>query len=180
MSDDSRNNQSANANPLVGVIMGSKSDLPVMEACMEQLDAMGISYELKIASAHRKPNEVHEWASSADLRGMRVIIAAAGKAAHLGGVVAAYTPLPVIAVPMKTSDLGGLDSLLSMVQMPSGVPVACVAINGAKNAAILAAQIIGAGTQEISCEGDVCSPVDMPAHCARQAVIDFKRQMEEA
>ena len=107
--------------PLVGVIMGSKSDLPVMEGCTDQLDAMGIPYELKIASAHRKPAEVHDWASSAAERGMQVIIAAAGKAAHLGGVVAAYTPLPVIAVPMKTSDLGGLDSLLSMVQMLSTV-----------------------------------------------------------
>lgn len=134
--------------PLVGVIMGSKSDLPVMEACTDELDALGIPYELKIASAHRTPDVVHEWAQTADARGMRVIIAAAGKAAHLGGVVAAYTPLPVIAVPMKTSDLGGLDSLLSMVQMPSGVPVATVAINGAKNAAILAAQIIGTGTDE--------------------------------
>ncbi len=91
---------------------------------------------------------MHEWASTAEERGIRVIIAAAGKAAHLGGVVAAYTPLPVIAVPMKTSDLGGLDSLLSMVQMPSGVPVACVAINGAKNAAILAVQMLGTGCDE--------------------------------
>lgn len=92
---------------------------------------------------HRKPAVVHEWAETAHDRGIKVIIAAAGKAAHLGGVVAAFTPLPVIAVPMKTSDLGGLDSLLSMVQMPSGVPVACVAINGAKNAAILAVQMMG-------------------------------------
>jgi 5-(carboxyamino)imidazole ribonucleotide mutase len=130
---------------LVGIIMGSKSDLPNMQACMDQLDAFGIPYEVKVASAHRKPLEVHEWAASAEDRGIRVIIAAAGKAAHLGGVVAAYTPLPVIAVPMKTSDLGGLDSLLSMVQMPSGVPVACVAINGAKNAAILALQMLGTG-----------------------------------
>jgi 5-(carboxyamino)imidazole ribonucleotide mutase len=133
------------ATPLVGIIMGSKSDLPNMQACMDQLDAFGIPYEVKVASAHRKPLEVHEWAASAEDRGIRVIIAAAGKASHLGGVVAAYTPLPVIAVPMKTSDLGGLDSLLSMVQMPSGVPVACVAINGAKNAAILALQMLGTG-----------------------------------
>ena len=133
------------ATPLVGIIMGSKSDLPNMQACMDQLEAFGIPYEVKVASAHRKPLEVHEWAASAEDRGIRVIIAAAGKAAHLGGVVAAYTPLPVIAVPMKTSDLGGLDSLLSMVQMPSGVPVACVAINGAKNAAILALQMLGTG-----------------------------------
>ena len=134
--------------PLVGVIMGSKSDLPVMEACTEQLEAFGVPYELVIASAHRNPAKVHEWASTAADRGIRVIIAAAGKAAHLGGVVAAYTPLPIIGVPIKTSDLGGMDSLLSMVQMPSGVPVACVAINGAKNAAIYATQILGAGNDE--------------------------------
>ena len=131
--------------PLVGVIMGSASDMPVMEACTAQLDEFGVPYELIIASAHRNPAKVHEWASTAADRGMRVIIAAAGKAAHLGGVVAAYTPLPIIGVPIKTSDLGGMDSLLSMVQMPSGVPVACVAIGGAKNAAILATQILGAG-----------------------------------
>lgn len=134
--------------PLVGIIMGSESDMGTMEACMKQLDEFGIPYEVKVASAHRKPALVHEWASSAVERGIRVIIAAAGKAAHLGGVVAAYTPLPVIAVPMKTSDLGGLDSLLSMVQMPSGVPVATVAINGAKNAAILAVQILCTGDEE--------------------------------
>lgn len=131
--------------PIVGIIMGSQSDMPTMEPCMKQLDEFGIPYEVKVASAHRKPLEVHEWASAAVDRGIRVIIAAAGKAAHLGGVVAAYTPNPVICVPMKTSDLGGLDSLLSMVQMPSGVPVATVAINGAKNAAILAVQMLGTG-----------------------------------
>ncbi|MCI8468392.1 MAG: 5-(carboxyamino)imidazole ribonucleotide mutase [Eggerthellaceae bacterium] len=149
--------------PLVGIIMGSQSDMPAMEPCMAQLDEFGIPYEVKVASAHRKPAEVHEWASTAHERGMKAIVAAAGKAAHLGGVVAAYTPLPVIAVPMKTSDLGGLDSLLSMVQMPSGVPVACVAINGAKNAAILAAQIMGAGDATL-----------------QQKVIDFKQAMAEA
>ena len=133
----------ADQKPVVGIIMGSTSDMPVMEACVKQLEEFGIPYELKVASAHRKPLEVHAWAESAEERGVKVIIAAAGKAAHLGGVVAAYTPLPVIAVPMKTSDLGGLDSLLSMVQMPSGVPVATVAINGAKNAAILAVQMLG-------------------------------------
>lgn len=133
----------AEETPVVGIIMGSESDMPAMEPCMTQLDAMGVPYEVKVASAHRKPAVVHEWAETAHDRGIKVIIAAAGKAAHLGGVVAAFTPLPVIAVPMKTSDLGGLDSLLSMVQMPSGVPVACVAINGAKNAAILAVQMMG-------------------------------------
>ena len=149
--------------PLVGVIMGSASDMPVMEACTAQLEEFGVPYEVVIASAHRNPAKVHEWASAAAERGMRVIIAAAGKAAHLGGVVAAYTPLPVIGVPIKTSDLGGLDSLLSMVQMPSGVPVACVAINGAKNAAIFATQILGTGDEVY-----------------RDAMISFKTQMAEA
>jgi 5-(carboxyamino)imidazole ribonucleotide mutase len=129
--------------PLVGIIMGSKSDLGVMEECSRQLEELGVPFEIVVASAHRNPERVHQWASGAADRGIKVIIAAAGKAAHLGGVVAAFTPLPVITVPMKTSDLGGLDSLLSMVQMPTGVPVACVAINGAKNAAILATQILG-------------------------------------
>ena len=149
--------------PLVGIIMGSKSDMPVMEACTEQLEALGVPYELVIASAHRNPERVHEWASTAADRGLKVIIAAAGKAAHLGGVVAAFTPLPIIGVPMKTSDLGGMDSLLSMVQMPSGVPVACVAINGAKNAAIYATQVLGA---------------TMPEY--REAIVEFKRSMAEA
>lgn len=149
--------------PLVGIIMGSESDMPAMKPCMDQLDEFYIPYEVKVASAHRKPKEVHDWASAAAERGMCVIIAAAGKAAHLGGVVAAYTPLPVIAVPMKTSDLGGLDSLLSMVQMPSGVPVACVAINGAKNAAILAVQILGVADEE-----------------ARKKIFDMKQEMAEA
>ena len=134
----------ADQKPVVGIIMGSKSDLGVMEGCTAELEALGVPSELVIASAHRTPAKVHEWASTAADRGIKVIIAAAGKAAHLGGVVAAFTPLPVIGVPMKTSDLGGMDSLLSMVQMPSGVPVACVAINGAKNAAIYATQILGA------------------------------------
>jgi 5-(carboxyamino)imidazole ribonucleotide mutase len=130
--------------PLVGIIMGSQSDMAVMQECASQLEAFRVPHEILVASAHRQPEKVREWAAAAADRGMMVIIAAAGKAAHLGGVVAAHTPLPVITVPMKTSDLGGLDSLLSMVQMPAGVPVACVAINGAKNAAILATQILGA------------------------------------
>jgi 5-(carboxyamino)imidazole ribonucleotide mutase len=148
--------------PLVGLIIGSKSDMPVMEECGRQLDAFGVPYELVVSSAHRNPARVHDWASGAAGRGIRVIVAAAGKAAHLGGVVAAFTPLPVITVPMKTSDLGGLDSLLSMVQMPSGVPVACVAINGAKNAAILATQILG---------------TSMPEY--REAIEMMKREMAE-
>lgn len=149
--------------PLVGIIMGSKSDMPAMKACTAQLEEFGVPYELVIASAHRSPAKVHEWASSAADRGLKVIIAAAGKAAHLGGVVAAYTPLPIVGVPMKTSDLGGMDSLLSMVQMPSGVPVACVAIGGAKNAAIYATQILGASMPEW-----------------REKIVAFKQQMAEA
>lgn len=132
-----------NEMPLVGIIMGSQSDMKVMEACAAQLAEFGVPHEVVVASAHRQPETVRGWATSAAERGLRVIIAAAGKSAHLGGVVAAHTPLPVITVPMKTSDLGGLDSLLSMVQMPTGVPVACVAIDGARNAAILATQILG-------------------------------------
>ncbi len=135
----------AEEKPIVGVILGSKSDLPNMQPCFDMLKELNIPYELELASAHRKPLVVQKWATTAVDRGIRVIIAAAGKAAHLGGVVASYTPDPVICVPMKTSDLGGMDSLLSMVQMPSGVPVACVAINGAKNAALLALQILGTG-----------------------------------
>ena len=148
--------------PLVGIIMGSKSDMPTMEACMGKLDELGVPYELVIASAHRTPDKVHEWAATAADRGLKVIIAAAGKAAHLGGVVAAYTPLPISGVPRKTSDLGGMDSLLSMVQMPSGVPVACVAINGAKNAAIYATQILGATLPEY-----------------REKIVEFKRSMAQ-
>ena len=129
--------ESTGAAPLVGIIMGSQSDMAVMQECASELEALGVPFEVVVASAHRQPAKVHDWAAGAEGRGIRVIVAAAGKAAHLGGVVAAYTTLPVITVPMKTSDLGGIDSLLSMVQMPTGVPVACVAINGAKNAAIL-------------------------------------------
>ena len=149
--------------PLVGIIMGSKSDLPAMEPCTKQLEEMGVPYELVVYSAHRTPLKVHEWAETAADRGIKVVIAAAGKAAALPGVVAGVTPLPVIGVPMKTSDLGGLDSLLSMVQMPSGVPVATVAINGAKNAAILACQMLGTSMSEY-----------------REKVVELKRQMAEA
>jgi 5-(carboxyamino)imidazole ribonucleotide mutase len=135
-------------NPLVAVIMGSQSDMAVMEECTQALAEFGVPYEVTVASAHRQPEKVHLWASTLAGRGVKVVIAAAGKAAHLGGVVAAFTPLPVVTVPMKTSDLGGLDSLLSMVQMPTGVPVACVAINGARNAAVLALQILGTSMPE--------------------------------
>lgn len=126
----------------VAVIMGSDSDLPALEPCFQRLRSLSIPYEARIISAHRTPLEAHEFASQAKERGFGVIIGAAGKAAHLAGVLAAYTTLPVIGVPMKTSMMGGLDSLLSMVQMPKGIPVACVAVDGGENAAILAAQML--------------------------------------
>ena len=136
----------------VGVILGSKSDLPLMESCTAQLEALGIEHELKVCSAHRDPAGVMEWATSARARGLRVVIAAAGGAAHLPGVVAAWTDLPVIGVPVPTQHLGGLDSLYSIVQMPAGIPVATVAIGeaGAKNAAWLAARILGVTDEEVA------------------------------
>ena len=131
--------------PVVGIILGSKSDLPLMESCVKVLDDLGLTHELKVCSAHRNPRGVMEWATSARSRGLKVVIAAAGGAAHLPGVVAAWTNLPVIGVPVPTQHLGGQDSLYSIVQMPAGIPVATVAIGeaGAKHAAWLAARIIG-------------------------------------
>ncbi|HEY5169042.1 MAG TPA: 5-(carboxyamino)imidazole ribonucleotide mutase [Thermoleophilia bacterium] len=127
---------------LVGIVMGSESDREIMEKAAKELDERKIKYELNVLSAHRDPDKVAHYAKTAQSRGIKVLIGGAGKAAALPGVLAAYTNLPVIGVPIKTSDLGGLDSLLSIVQMPPGVPVACVAINGARNAAILAAKIL--------------------------------------
>ena len=135
--------------PLVGIIMGSDSDLPVMQAAAAMLDGFGVPYEMTIVSAHRTPRRLFEYAESARARGIRVIIAGAGGAAHLPGMAAAITALPVIGVPVKTSALSGEDSLLSIVQMPAGVPVATVAINGAKNAGILAAQILGVADEAL-------------------------------
>ena len=137
--------------PVVGVILGSKSDLPLMESCVKVLDELGIANEMKICSAHRNPRGVMEWATSARERGLKVVIAAAGGAAHLPGVVAAWTDLPVIGVPVPTQHLGGVDSLYSIVQMPAGIPVATVAIGeaGAKNAAWLAARILGVTDGEV-------------------------------
>ena len=126
----------------VGIVMGSDSDMPVMAKAAEILEELGISYEMTIISAHREPDVFFEYAKSAENRGVNVIIAGAGKAAHLPGMCAAIFPMPVIGIPMKTSDLGGVDSLYSIVQMPSGIPVATVAINGGQNAGILAAKIL--------------------------------------
>jgi 5-(carboxyamino)imidazole ribonucleotide mutase len=131
--------------PLVGIIMGSDSDLPIMKDAANILEEFEIGYEIKILSAHRTPDQHAEYSKSAVKRGLKVIIAAAGGAAHLPGVTAAHTVLPVIGVPIKSKSLGGIDSLLSIVQMPGGVPVATVAIDGAKNAGLLAVQILGAG-----------------------------------
>ena len=131
--------------PLVAIIMGSDSDLSVMKDSAEILEQFGISYELTIVSAHRTPKRAFEYANSAVSKGIKVIIAGAGGAAHLPGVIAALTPLPVIGVPVKSKSLDGLDSLLSIAQMPPGIPVATVGINASKNAGILAVSIIGTG-----------------------------------
>lgn len=128
--------------PLVGIVLGSSSDLSVVEGADRVLDELAVPFERRILSAHRSPAAVEEYVRTADERGIEVIIAAAGKAAHLAGVIASMTTLPVIGIPIKSDDLGGMDSLLSMVQMPPGVPVATVAIDGAVNAAILATQIL--------------------------------------
>ena len=133
----------------VSIVMGSDSDLPVMKKAAEMLDELGIGYEMRIISAHREPALFFEYARGAEERGVKVIIAGAGMAAHLPGMCAALFPLPVIGVPMHTTSLGGRDSLYSIVQMPSGIPVATVAIGGAKNAALLAAKILAVSDQEL-------------------------------
>lgn len=135
------------AQPRVGILMGSRSDMPVMEKAAALLGELGIDHEVRVMSAHRTPQLVAEYASGAAGRGLRVVIAAAGGAAHLAGVVAAHTLLPVIGVPIATSLSGGLDSLLSIVQMPKGVPVATVSVGGAENAALLAAEILALGDE---------------------------------
>ena len=146
----------------VSIIMGSDSDLPVMQAAADQLSEFGIAYEMTIVSAHRTPQRLYEYSQTAVERGLKVIIAGAGGAAHLPGMVAAITALPVIGVPVKSSALSGEDSLLSIVQMPPGVPVATVAINGAKNAGILAAQILGTADSAIA-----------------KQVADYKQSLDE-
>ena len=146
----------------VGIIMGSDSDLPVMQGAAELLDELGVPHEMTIVSAHRTPKRLYDYAASAEQRGLKVIIAGAGGAAHLPGMAAAITPLPVIGVPVKSSALSGEDSLLSIVQMPPGVPVATVAINGARNAGILAAQMLA-----------------IADHALAQRVRDYKQALEQ-
>jgi 5-(carboxyamino)imidazole ribonucleotide mutase len=150
---------------LVGVVMGSDSDLEVMQETAKILDKFDIGYEINIISAHRTPQKAHEYASGAEERGLEVIIAGAGGAAHLAGVIASLTPLPVIGVPIQTQLSGGLDSLLSIVQMPSGVPVATMAVGkaGAKNAGILAAQILGVKFPEL-----------------REKIKEYKKEISQA
>ena len=133
----------------VGIVMGSDSDMPIMAKAAEILDKLGIDYEMTIISAHREPDVFFDWAKAAEDKGFKVIIAGAGKAAHLPGMCAAIFPMPVIGIPMKTSDLSGVDSLYSIVQMPSGIPVATVAINGGANAGILAAKILAVSDAEL-------------------------------
>lgn len=134
----------------VAVVMGSDSDLETMKPCIARLQSFGIPAEVRVISAHRTPAAAEQFASAAKENGFGAIIAAAGKAAHLAGVLAAYTTLPVIGVPIKTSLMGGLDSLLSMVQMPKGIPVACVAVDGADNAAILSAQMLALSDSDLA------------------------------
>lgn len=133
----------------VGIVMGSDSDLPVMSKAAEVLEKLGVDFEMTVISAHREPDVFFEYAKSAEAKGFKVIIAGAGKAAHLPGMCAAIFPMPVIGIPMKTSDLGGVDSLYSIVQMPSGIPVATVAINGGANAGILAAKILAVSDEKL-------------------------------
>lgn len=145
----------------VGIVMGSKSDYPVVERAEKILADFGVEFTTRVISAHRTPRAAEKFASEAEAEGIEVIIAAAGKAAHLGGVLAAFTPLPVIGLPVKSSTLDGLDSLLSIVQMPKGVPVATVAIDGAENAGLLAVQMLSIKYPEL-----------------RQAMKDYKLKME--
>ncbi len=134
----------------VAIVMGSNSDLPVVQGAIDVLKAFGVDFEARVISAHRTPAKAEEFAKSAKSRGVKVIIAAAGKAAHLGGVIAAYTTLPVIALPIKSSFMDGLDSLLSMVQMPTGIPVAAVGVNGSDNAGILAVQMLALSDETLA------------------------------
>ena len=133
----------------VGIVMGSDSDMPIMAKAADILDKLGVEYEMKIISAHREPDIFFDWAKTAEERGIKVIIAGAGMAAHLPGMCAALFPMPVIGIPMHTTSLGGRDSLYSIVQMPTGIPVATVAINGGANAGILAAKILAVSEPEL-------------------------------
>lgn len=158
----------------VGIVMGSDSDMPIMAKAADILDQLGISYEIRIISAHREPDVFFDYAKSAEERGCKVIIAGAGKAAHLPGMCAALFPMPVIGIPMKTSDLGGVDSLYSIVQMPSGIPVATVAINGGANAGILAAKILATSDPQL------LSRLKKYAEDLKNQVVEKDRRLQES
>lgn len=155
----------------VGIIMGSDSDLPIVRKAMDTLAAFGVPYEVHVYSAHRTPDEAGEFAARARADGFGVLIAAAGMAAHLAGAIAARTSLPVIGIPCKSSALDGMDALLSTVQMPSGVPVATVAINGAANAALLAIQILGVTNEELAARLDEKKAKDAAAVLQKDAAL---------
>ncbi len=157
----------------VGIIMGSDSDLPVVEKAMTALDDLGVPYEVHVYSAHRTPVEARNFSVNARANGFGAIIAAAGMAAHLAGAIAANTTLPVIGIPVKSSNLDGMDALLSTVQMPPGIPVATVAINGAKNAAILAAQIIAVE------DADLATKLDAQRKAAMETVLEKDKAVDE-
>ncbi len=159
--------------PLVGIIMGSDSDLPVMAKACEMLDQLQVPYECTVVSAHRTPDRLYEYAKTAAERGLRVLIAGAGGAAHLPGMTAAMTVLPVIGVPVQTRAMGGVDSLYSIVQMPPGIPVATVAINGALNAGLLAAKILAVGDRELA------NRVQAYADGLEQTVLDKADRLEK-
>lgn len=157
----------------VAIVMGSDSDMPIMKKAAEFLDQMGIDFEMTIISAHREPDIFFEWAKGAKDRGVKVIIAGAGKAAHLPGMCAALFPMPVIGIPMKTSDLGGVDSLYSIVQMPSGIPVATVAINGGLNAGILAAKILATSDEKL------LEKLEVYSEEMKQSVVEKEEKLDK-
>ena len=157
----------------VSIVMGSDSDMPVMKKAAEVLDELGISFEMRIISAHREPDEFFEYAKTAEDRGVKVIIAGAGMAAHLPGMCAAIFPMPVIGIPMHTTSLGGRDSLYSIVQMPSGIPVATVAINGGTNAGLLAAKILATN------DGDLLKKLKAYSEKQKNVVIDKDKKLAD-
>ena len=166
----------------VGIVMGSDSDMPVMAKAADVLEELGISYEMKIISAHREPDVFFEYANTAEEKGFKVIIAGAGMAAHLPGMCAAIFPMPVIGIPMHTTSLGGRDSLYSIVQMPSGIPVATVAINGGANAGILAAKILATSDEKLLAklkEYTKNLKESVQAKDARLQEIGYKKYMEK-
>ena len=159
--------------PQVGIVMGSDSDMPVMSKAADILEQLGVSYDMRIISAHREPDEFFEYARTAEERGYKVIIAGAGMAAHLPGMCAAIFPMPVIGIPMHTTSLGGRDSLYSIVQMPSGIPVATVAINGGANAGLLAAKILATSDPEL------LSRLKDYSSSLKDAVADKDKRLQE-